>query len=144
MYRLESPPPGLDPNSVDSLWKDLERVVVPAIRHVERRRETRTHQGLLLNHVATAGVRHPGFGPALDRWRAERGEPPVMGDEVHADRVRYLDATLPFVRGLRWRALHSPKRAHPFILSDPGWTYVGETGRAGRGLVKSPVVVFRG
>lgn len=134
MYRLENPPPDIDPESVDSLWTDLERVVMPAIRQAEHQTETSNDQGLLLNHVATAGVRHPDFAEALNRWRAARDEPPVTGDDIQADRVRYLCATLSFVRDLRWRFLHSPQRAHPFILSDRGWTYVGQTGRRGRGL----------
>jgi len=134
MYRLTDPPPGIDPDSVDALWTDLERVVVAAIQRLARKVETDADRGLLVNHVATLGVRHPGFGEATNRWRAERGEPPVRGDDIHADRVRSLYVTLPFLRDLRWRALHSPKQAHPFLLSDLGWAYVDETGRPGRGI----------
>jgi hypothetical protein len=134
LYRLTDPPDGADPDQVDSLWTTTERYLHAAIKRLAHRRETFEDQRVLVNYVAAAGVRHPHFGPAFNRWRAESRLEPLSGDQIQAARLASLAETLKYVRSLHWRVLHSPKRAHRFILCDRGWTYIGQEERDGRGF----------
>lgn len=134
LYRLNNPAPGTDPDRVDQTWDLVEPYLPDSIARLARRRQTTDDYQVLVNYVATAGVRHPGFEPAVNRWLIEQRESPVSGDQLQLVRVRSLAEALLYVRGLRWRVLHSPKQAHRFILNDRGWTYFGQEDRPGRGL----------
>lgn len=134
LYRLSNPPPGADRDRVDQIWKFVEPHLPGAIERLSRRQQTAQDELVLINYVAAAGVRHPDFEPAVNRWLSEQRQGTVAGDQLQLVRVQSLAEALTYVRALRWRVLHSPKRAHRFILSDRGWTYFGQEARDGRGL----------
>ncbi len=134
LYRLDSPPSGMDRDRIDEIWAFVEPDLPRAISRLQRRIQTAEDERVLVNYVAAAGVRHPTFGPALNRWLTDYGQAPISGDQLKLARVQSLAETLLFMRGLRWRVLHSPKHAHRFILNDRGWTYIGQEERDGRGL----------
>jgi hypothetical protein len=134
MYRFQNPPYGVNRDRVDQVWDGFETTVPQAIVRATKCRETDGDRIALVNYVAAAGVRHPHFEEAVNRWRRGSGMPQVADDGVQVERLAVLARSLLLVRGFRWRLVHSPKNAHRFILNDRGWTYVGEQGRPGRGL----------
>lgn len=134
LYRLTNPPPGTDPDYIDGLWDLVEPPLPDAIRRLERRKQTTADELALVNYVAAAGVRHPEFEDAVNRWLTEQGKRTVSGDSLQITRMESFTQGLPVVRGYRWRVLHSPTHAHRFIINDRGWIYFGQEGRDGRGL----------
>lgn len=128
------PPPGTDPDHFDQLWNIIEPHLPTAIQRLERRQQTTDDELILTSYVAAAGIRHPEFEPAINRWLNEQGHGPVTGDQLQLARLHSLADAMPQVRAFRWRVLHSPKQAHRFILNDRGWIYFGQERRDGRGL----------
>jgi hypothetical protein len=88
----------------------------------------------LIRYVCAAGVRHPAFGDAVNRWRAEAGDPPLTGDDIQIARKLSLNTGLAIIKQWRWRIVHSRLDDPRFIISDLGWVYVGQPGMRGRGL----------
>jgi hypothetical protein len=87
---------------------------------------------MLKGCVAAAGVRHPDFAEAVNRWRAEFGMPTVTGDQVQVDRVALLGSGIKLMEGFRWRIVHRPAFGPRFVINDRGWTPTSAT-RTGRG-----------
>lgn len=83
----------------------------------------------MIRYVCAAGVRHPEFGDAVNRWRTAAGETPLVGDDVQIARLVYLDNGLVPITQWRWRISHSRPGETRFIVSDLGWVYVGEQGK---------------
>jgi len=134
MYRLAAPPPGFEADMIDELWEGFEDDLPEAVARTASRQETSDDQYTLVKYIAAAGVRHPDFAEAVNRWRDEQGMGPVTGDDVQLARVGSLAEGLKLVQGFRWRFVHSPASGPPFILNDRGWSYIGEQDRPGRGL----------
>jgi hypothetical protein len=134
MYRLAAPPPGVSADRVDELWDQFEGPLPGAIVRAAARQETSADRMTLIKYVAAAGVRHPDFGAAVNRWRAELGMRLVTGDEVHVERVSVLTRGLKLVEGFRWRFVHSPAFGPRLVLNDRGWSYIGQQDWPGRGL----------
>jgi len=134
MYRLGSPPAGVSADVVDELWDHFEQPLPGAIARAAARAETSADLDTLVEYAAAAGVRHPDFAEAVNRWRTELGMPGVCGDELQVERVAVLNRGLELVKGLRWRFAHSPAIGPRFVLNDRGWSYIGQQDRPGRGL----------
>jgi hypothetical protein len=99
LFRPRRPAAGLHPDVIEQLWtREFERQILPAIDAAKRRAESSWQREVLLDHVAAAGVRHPGFGEAVNRWRADLGMSAVTGDPLQAERLSLLAA------GCRWFA----------------------------------------
>jgi hypothetical protein len=125
MYRLASPPCGVDRDAVDKLWDPVET----GLRDLAARLAARSLQpgddGLLFDYAATAGVRHPSFEAVVTDHQARRGKPAPQGDDVQYARVLALGNQRPVMPSWRWRVLHSPADAPRFMITDRGWMYVG-------------------
>jgi hypothetical protein len=134
MYRLAAPPLGVSADRVDEFWDHFEKPLPDAIARAAARQETSADRTTLIQYVAAAGVRHPDFADAVNRWRTERGMPLVTGDQVHVERVSVLTGGLKLVEGLRWRFVHRPPFGPRLVLNDRGWSYVGQQDRPGRCL----------
>ncbi len=134
MYRLADPPPGVSADRVDELWDHFEKPLPGAIARAAARHETDADCTTLIKYAAVAGVRHPDFAAAVNRWRTELGMPQVAGDQVQVERVSVLTRGLTLVQGFRWRFVHRPAFVPRFVLNDRGWSYIGQQGRPGRGL----------
>jgi hypothetical protein len=134
MYRLQDPPPGTSQDAVDKLWDTFEKPLPTAVARTAMRQESSSDHNTLKGYVAAAGVRHPDFAEAVNRWRAEFGMPAVTGDQVQVDRVALLGRGLKLMEGFRWRIVHRPEFGPRFVINDRGWTYIGHQDRSGRGL----------
>jgi hypothetical protein len=67
MYRLASPPAGVDADVVDRLWDPVETGLLDLADRLTARRLQPGDDQLLFDYAATAGVRHPSFeGVAAD------------------------------------------------------------------------------
>jgi hypothetical protein len=120
---------------VDKAWTPLENGYRTAVANLEKYSTSPADIAWLISYVCAAGVRSPGFGDAVNRWRAEAGEQPLAGDDVQIARLVFLNNGLLPMAQFRWRIAHSGPGENRFIISDLGWTYVGDKGMAGhRGL----------
>jgi hypothetical protein len=134
LYRLQNPGPGVDPDEVDKLWDPVERDYRAAVERLENRSEDAADIDWLIQYVCAVGVRHPDFGDAVNRWRAEAGDPTLAGDDIQIARKLSLNTGLAPIKQWRWRIAHSRPDAPRFIISDLGWVYVGQPRMPGRGL----------
>ena len=134
LYRLQNPGPGVDPDEVDRLWEPVENGYRAAVDHLQNRSVNAADIDWLIQYVCAAGVRGPGFGDAVNRWRAEAGDPPLTGDDIQIARKLSLNTGLAPIKHWRWRIAHSRPADPRFIISDLGWVYVGQPGMPGRGL----------
>ena len=134
LYRLLNPGPGVDPDEVDEAWTDLENGYRVAVANLEKYSTNPADIAWLIRYVCAAGVRHPGFGDAVNRWRAAAGDPPLVGDDVQIARTEFLNTGPAPMAQYRWRVAHSRPGQTRFIISDLGWVYLGDQGRAGRGI----------
>ena len=58
---------------MDKLWDPVEKDYRVAVERLENRSENAADIEWLILYVCAAGVRHPDFGDAVNRWRAEAG-----------------------------------------------------------------------
>ncbi|UWE10190.1 DUF4238 domain-containing protein [Actinacidiphila bryophytorum] len=124
MYRLQNPAEDLDPDVVDAVWKVIEPGISEAVRRFEDGMNTASEREWLVVYACMAGVRHPEFEPAINRWLAEQGKPGVSGDDVHRVRLEALENGLVPMRKWCWRILHSPPEAPRFTINDRAWSYL--------------------
>jgi len=134
LYRRQNPGPGVDPDEVDKLWDPVEKDYRAAVERLGNRSENAADIDWLIQYVCAAGVRHPDFGDAVNRWRAEAGDPPLTGDDIQTARKLSRNTGLAPIRQWRWRIAHSRPDDPRFIISDLGWVYVGQPRMPGRGL----------
>ncbi|MFJ8477405.1 DUF4238 domain-containing protein [Kitasatospora sp. NPDC094011] len=134
LYRLQNPGPGVDPDEVDDLWTPAENGYRLAVEHLENRSTSTADLDWLAEYAIAAGVRGPGFGAAVNRWRTGAGDPPLTGDDIQETRKLSLPASRAWAKQLRWRIIHSRPADPRFIVSDLGWVYFGQHGMTGRGL----------
>jgi hypothetical protein len=134
LYRLQNPGPGGDPDEVDKLWDPVENGYRVAVDQLENRSVSAADIDWLIQYVCAAGVRGPGFDAAINRWRAEAGDPPLTGDGIQIARKLSLNTGLAPIKQWRWRIAHSRPDDYRFIISDLGWVYVGQPRMSGRGL----------
>jgi hypothetical protein len=104
------------------------------VERLENRSGTAADIDWLVRYVCAAGVRHPDFADAVNRWRAEAGDPPLAGDDIQIARKLSLDTGLAPIRRWRWRIVHSRPGDPRYIISDLGWVYIGQPRMPGRGL----------
>ncbi|MBC3843729.1 DUF4238 domain-containing protein [Streptacidiphilus sp. 4-A2] len=134
LYRLQNPGPGVDPDEVDKLWEPVENGYRAATDHLENRSVNAADIDWLIQYICAAGVRGPGFGDAVNRWRAEAGGTPLTGDDIQIARRLSLNTSLAPIKQWRWRIAHSRPADPRFIISDLGWVYIGQQGISGRSL----------
>jgi hypothetical protein len=134
LYRLLNPGPGVDPDKVDKAWTRLENGYRDAVANMEKYSTNSADIAWLISYVCAAGVRHPGFGDAVNRWRAAAGEQPLVGDDVQIARLAFLSTGPAPMAQYRWRIAHSRPGETQFIINDLGWVYLGDQGMAGRGI----------
>jgi hypothetical protein len=125
MYRLASPPAGVDPDVVDRLWDPVETGLRDLADRLAARRLQPGDDRLLFDYAATAGVRHPSFEAVAADYQVRQGLPALRGDDLQYARVLALGNQRPVMPAWRWRVLHSPADAPRFMLTDRGWMYVG-------------------
>jgi hypothetical protein len=135
MYRLVSPPAGIDRDIVDSLWNPLENRLRDLIGRLNGRRLQAGDDELLFTYAGQAGVRHPSFEDVAADYQARQGQAALIGDDVQWARVAALRNQLPELRKWRWRVLHSPSDAPRFMITDRGWMYVGQEDWPTHGLL---------
>ena len=107
LYRLQNPGPGVDPDEVDTLWDPVKNDYRAAVERLENRSENAADIDWLIQYVCAVGVRHPDFGDAVNRWRAEAGDPPLTGDDIQIARKLSLNTGLAPIKQWRWRIAHS-------------------------------------
>ena len=125
MYRLASPPPGVDPDVVDKLWDPVENGLRDRTGRLASRHLQAGDDQILFDYAATAGVRHPSFAAVVADYQAQQGMPVPQGDDVQYARVLALGNQRPVMPAWRWRVLHSPADSPRFMITDRGWMYVG-------------------
>lgn len=135
MYRLASPPAGLDPDVVDKLWDPVENGLRDLAGRLAARRLQHGDDQLLLAYAAGAGVRPPAFEAVAADHQARQGLAAPQGDDVQYARVLALHNQLPVLPTWRWRVLHSPADAPRFMITDRGWMYVGQEDWPTHGLL---------
>ncbi|MFD8615304.1 DUF4238 domain-containing protein [Streptomyces sp. NPDC059631] len=133
MYRLQNPADGVDPDVVDAVWDVIEPRIPDVVNRFEDGMSTATEREWLVVYASMVGVRHPDFGPAINRWLAEWGKPGVHGDDVHRVRLETLENGLAPMRKWRWRILHSPPEAPRFTLNDRAWSYLPQLRQQAQG-----------
>ena len=133
MYRLASPPAGVDRDIVDKLWEPSRTVCAtwspgslpaPAARG----------RPLLFAYAATAGVRHPRsrpWPPTIRRSRAAARRATKCSTRACSHSV----TSFRYCPTWRWRVLHSPADAPRFMITDRGWMYVGQEDWPTHGLL---------
>ena len=82
MYRLASPPAGVDPDVVDKLWDPVENVLRDLIGRLTDRRLQPGDDQLLFAYTAVAGVRHPTFEALAADHQTSQGQAAPQGDAV--------------------------------------------------------------
>jgi hypothetical protein len=135
MYRLASPPAGVDPDVVDKLWDPVENALRGLVNRLTSRRLQSGDERLLYAYAAAAGVRHPTFDALAADHEASQGRAAPQGDDVQHARLLALANQLPEMPTWRWRVLHSPADAPRFMITDRGWIYVGQEDWPTFGLV---------
>ena len=135
MYRLASPPAGVDRDVVDKLWDPVENVLRDLVSRLTERRLQPGDDQLLFAYAATAGVRHPSFEAVAADHQTRHGLVAPQGDDVQYMRLFALRNQLPVLPTWRWRVLHSPSDAPRFMITDRGWVYVGQEDWLSHGLV---------
>lgn len=135
LYRRTSVPAGVDPDLVDNVWSPIENAYRDRVTKLENRSTDAADLSWLISYVCAAGVRHPDFGDAVNRWRAEVGQAPIAGDAVQVARLVFSNNGLVPLGEFRWRIGHSRQEAPRFIVNDLGWMYVSDPGMRGRGLI---------
>ena len=125
MYRLASPPPGVDRDVVDKLWDPVENGLRDLAARLAAGRLEPGDDQRLFDYAATAGVRHPSFADVTADFQAQHGMPALQGDDMQYARVLALGNQRPVMPAWRWRVLHSPADAPRFMITDRGWMYVG-------------------
>lgn len=134
LYRLLKTGSAIDPDIVDTVWTPMENGYRQAVANLEGRSTGPADIAWLITYVCAAGVRHPGFRDALNRWRAAANEPALDGDDVQLARLAFLNSGLAPIAQYRWRIVHSRPDETRFIINDLGWMYLGDQGMTGRGL----------
>jgi hypothetical protein len=124
-YRLQAPPPGIDPDVIDGLWK-YESCLPDLVDRLARRALQSDDQGLLIAYVAGAAVRHATFEAETRHWHEKQGLPASQGDRLQYLRAETLGRELLRLPSWRWRVLHSPKDAPRFMITDRVWIYVND------------------
>jgi hypothetical protein len=135
MYRLASPPPGVDRDVVDRLWNPVEPGLHDLATRLARWRLQPGDDALLFDYAATAGVRHPSFEAVAADYQARQGMAAPQGDDMQYARVLALSNQRPVMPAWRWRVLHSPADAPRFMITDRGWMYVGQEDWPTHGLL---------
>lgn len=125
MYRLASPPAGVDQDVVDRLWDPIETGLRDLAGRLAARGLQPGDDQRLFDYAATAGVRHPSFEAVAADYQARQGLPALRDDDLQYARVLALGNQRPVMPSWRWRVLHSPADAPRFMLTDRGWMYVG-------------------
>jgi hypothetical protein len=126
MYRLASPPPGVDPDIVDTVWNGVENALRDLVGRLTNRRLQPGDDQLLFAYAAEAGVRHPTFGALAAHHHASHGLAAPYGDALQYTRLASLGKQISQMPDWRWRVLHSPHDCRRFMLTDRGWIYVQE------------------
>lgn len=122
IYRIGNPPPGVDPDIVDTLWTPVEDVLPALVQRLDHRELVDDDAEKLTTYAAMAGVRHPeAFAARANQHQQERGEPVPGSDQIQVMRVEALILGMKNMPSWRWRVLHSPRGAPRFVISDRGW-----------------------
>jgi len=134
MYRLTSPPAGVDPDIVDTVWNGVENALRGLVGRLTNRCLQPGDDQLLFAYAAEAGVRHPTFEALAAHHHVGHGLAAPRGDDLQYARLVGLGKQIPPMPDWRWRVLHSPHDCRRFMLTDRGWIYVEEPEEASYGL----------
>jgi hypothetical protein len=125
LYRLDAPPPGIDPDWVDERWTRIENALPELIDRLVRRALVPGDEELLVLYAAMLGSRHPSFSTVAADYQAKQGHPAPSGDLVNLMRIEAIFNGMRDMPSWRWRVLHPTEDSLPFMLPDRGWIYVG-------------------
>jgi hypothetical protein len=134
LYRLEDPPPGVNPDAIDDLWKAVEQNLPNLVARLADKALAPGDEPLLILYASMAGVRHPTFQNVAEHHQTQRRQPRPIGDQLQWMRYEALLNQLKEMPNWRWRVLHSQVDAPRFMLSDRGWIYVQEPGQQTRAI----------
>jgi len=109
MYRLASPPAGVDRDMVDKLWDPVENGLRDLAARLAAGRLQSGDDTLLFDYAATAGVRHPSFEDVAADHQARHGQPALQGDNVQYARVLALGNQRPVMPTWRWRVAEAAR-----------------------------------
>src|SRR5262249_35293769 len=129
LYRLASPPAGLDPDAIDQIWTQLEDQLPRAVDRVATGyfSAERANDDVLF-YVATCAVRHPDvFTKVAGDHQVAAGLSPLTGDVLQAARLQSVLDTVSQVNAWRWRVFDCSPDAEPLIINDQGFCYLGDT-----------------
>jgi hypothetical protein len=83
VYRLSTPPTGVNPDIVDKLWDPVERLLPDLIDRLANRRLQSGDDDLLFKYAATAAVRHPAtFAAVASDYHMRQGLAAPRGDDL--------------------------------------------------------------
>ena len=117
LYRLLNPGQGVEPDVVDAAWAPMENGYRDAVAHMEVYSTSPADIAWLVKYVCAAGVCHPGFGDAFNRWRKEAGDPAQVGDDVQIARLAFLNTGQVPMAQWCWRIAHTRPGETRFIIS---------------------------
>lgn len=136
LYRLSSPPAGLDADVVDQIWTKLEDRLPRAIQELMRGGLGAEQGSDVLFYVAACAARHPDvFVDVAGSRQGAAGLPPLTGDILQVARLQSVLDTLSQVNTWRWRVFDCSPDAESLILNDKGFCYLGDTSRPTSGLL---------
>jgi hypothetical protein len=122
LYRLTSPPPGVDPDVVDKLWDPVENELRGLVSRLDAAKLEKKDPASLYAYLAAMVVRHPSFKDQVDAIYSQAGAIPPSGNALQLTRWQALIRAQTQVLDWRWRVLHSPAGTQRFLINDRGWT----------------------
>lgn len=135
LYRLKSPPDGLDADAVDRIWTILEQQLPNAIESLARGALRPDEEQTLLFYIASCAVRHPDvFRRVAGAHQKSLGLPEPTGDSLQVIRLQSVQATLTQVTAWRWRIFETSLDAPRLVINDKGFCYLADTSRQTSGL----------
>lgn len=127
LYRLVSPPSGLDPDWVDAQWTTIENRLPSLIERLVNGTLVPGDADFLFLYAAMIGVRHPSFEEIAEDHLVKSGlSTPPTADQVNLMRIEGILNVLGDMPDWRWRVLHPTDGDASFMLSDRGWIYIQE------------------
>ena len=119
-YRFEDPPPGVDPNVIDSFW-NYEDQLVQAIQALESGSFTCDDWRTALEHVHAQSVRSRDFPVRAAAYLIEQGIPEPTRDQIQVERIKTLANTPTLLARCRFALVHRPADGRRFIVNDKGY-----------------------
>lgn len=127
-YRLSNAPPGIDRDFIDHLWDAIEPKLPGMVSRLDARALDVTDADSWMYYSATVFVRNRElFGAAMGRANYGRGVPGPTRDELLLVTPAAIRKFSRQASELRWRVLHSPLDACPFLITDLGFASITDS-----------------